>query len=146
MFKKETRDRGGNEKEDAEELRDTIIAQGVKVEGDFKSKGNLIIEGTVLGSVKTNSDLTVGERAVIAASVMANNAFISGEIHGNVKVNERLELAPTAKIAGDVETKILIIMAGALLNGKCSMPGMEEHREKSKKSLKQQEDVQAKDS
>lgn len=105
-----------------EELRDTIIAQGVRVEGDFNSKGNIIIEGTVLGSVKTNNNLHVGERAKIAASVVAKDAFVAGEVQGNVKVKEKLELAVTAKIYGDIEAKTLVVNAGAILNGKCAMP------------------------
>jgi cytoskeletal protein CcmA (bactofilin family) len=30
-----------------------------------------------------------------------------------------LELLPTARITGDVEAKVLIVAAGACLNGKC---------------------------
>lgn len=105
-----------------EDSQDTMIAQGVKVEGDFNSKGNVIIEGTVIGSIKTNNNLQVGEKAKISASVAAKEAFISGEVHGNVKVKEKLELSPTSKIYGDVEAKTLIITAGAVFNGKCAMP------------------------
>lgn len=104
-----------------ERLQDTIIAEGVKVEGDFKSRGNIIIEGAVDGSIKTNNNLQVGERAKISANVEATNAYVAGEISGNVSVKEKLELAPTAKIFGDLEAKTLIINAGALFNGKCQM-------------------------
>ncbi|MBU1179881.1 polymer-forming cytoskeletal protein [Patescibacteria group bacterium] len=110
------------EDEDAqEESQDTVIAQGVKVEGDFNSKGNVIIEGAVIGSIKTNNNLQVGEKAKISASVSAKDAFISGEVHGNVKIKEKLELSPTSKIYGDIEAKTLIITAGAIFNGKCTM-------------------------
>lgn len=100
---------------------DTIIAAGVRVEGDFQSQGNLIIEGEVMGSVKTSSDLFVGEKAKIHASVVANNAKVSGEIRGNLKVKERLDLGPLSRISGDVKTKILIVEAGAIVNGKINM-------------------------
>lgn len=100
---------------------DTIIAAGVKVEGDFQSQGNLIIEGEVMGSVKTSADLFVGEKAKIHASVSAANAKVSGEIRGNLKVKDRLELGPVSRISGDVKTKILIVEAGAVVNGKIAM-------------------------
>lgn len=125
MFKKNQREEEVYpiEESDAssEELRDTIIAQGVKVEGDFKSKGNIIIEGQVAGSVKTDNDLQVGEKAKISASITAKNAHIAGEVQGNIKIKEKLELSETSKIYGDMEAKILIINAGAIFNGKCSM-------------------------
>lgn len=109
------------EKEGGAAMRDTIIAGGVRVEGDFNSQGNIIVEGEVVGTLKTASDLFVGEQAKIQANVSAANAKVSGEIRGNVKIKERLELMPTSKIVGDVRAKILIVEAGASVNGKVSM-------------------------
>lgn len=147
MFKKNSESErnliteGGDEEE---ELRDTIIAQGVRVEGDFNSKGNIIIEGTVLGSVKTNNDLNVGERAKISASVAAKDAFIAGEVQGNVKVREKLELSPTSRVYGDIEAKTLVINAGAILNGKCTMADPNAPAKIDKKS-KKEEIIEAED-
>ena len=100
---------------------ETIIAASVKVEGDFASQGNVLIEGVVEGSLKTESDLRVGERARIAADVSAQNAVIAGEIRGNLTVSERLELESTARVHGDVKTKVLIVASGATINGRVSM-------------------------
>lgn len=141
MFKKNNEaDKNFLEGEEREEdLRDTIIAQGVRVEGDFNSKGNIIIEGVVLGSVKTNNNLHVGERAKISASINAKDAFVAGEIQGNVKVREKLELAPTSRVYGDIEAKTLIINAGAIMNGKCLMPDPNAPAKIDKKSKKEEE-------
>lgn len=116
MFKKDdfTPSTGGGEGA-------TVIAEGVKVEGNFISKGNVLVEGMLKGSVKTDQDLRVGERAKIIATVLAANATISGEIQGTIKVSGQLELMPTAKIIGDLEAKTLIVAAGACINGKCIM-------------------------
>lgn len=100
---------------------ETVIGHSVKVEGDFASKGNVTVEGAVHGTLKTDKDLKIGSAAKISADVFAANAFIAGEIKGNVRVSEKLELTDTSKILGDVEAKTLIIAAGAVLNGKCSM-------------------------
>lgn len=100
---------------------ETIIGPSVKVEGDFSSKGNVTVEGVVHGSLKTEKDLKVGVGAKISASVFAANAFIAGEVKGNVKISGRLELTDTSKIHGDIEAKTVIMAAGAVLNGKCTM-------------------------
>jgi cytoskeletal protein CcmA (bactofilin family) len=100
---------------------ETIIGPSVKVEGDFVSKGNVTVEGAVYGTLKTDKDLKIGSVAKISANVIAANAFVSGEVKGNVKVHGKLELSDTSKIFGDVEAKTLIMAAGAVLNGKCSM-------------------------
>lgn len=99
----------------------TIIAEGVKVEGNFVSRGNILIDGEVKGSIKTDQDLRVGEKAKVTANVVATNVLISGEIQGNLKVSGTLELSPSAKIFGDIEAKVFVVAAGAMISGKCLM-------------------------
>ncbi len=101
---------------------ETIVGPSVEVEGDFSSKGSMIVQGTVAGNVKTAKDLTVETGAKILASVSAQNAKISGEITGNVKIKDTLELTETAVVIGDVQAARLIVAGGATLHGKCAMP------------------------
>ncbi|MCK4540035.1 polymer-forming cytoskeletal protein [Candidatus Parcubacteria bacterium] len=109
---------------------ETIIGPSIKVKGNFHGQGNIIIEGEVEGSVKTNNYLLVGEKSTISANIEAKNAKINGKVTGNVQVGEYLELGPTAIINGDINTKILSIAKGAIINGKCSMGKQENNEEK----------------
>lgn len=100
---------------------ETIIGPSVKVEGDFITEGNMIVEGIVSGSIKTAKNLKVGARSKIFANITAENALIAGEVQGNIKINNKLELVSTAKVFGDIKADVLIISAGSALNGKCQM-------------------------
>jgi len=100
---------------------ETTIGPSVKVEGDFVGQGNLIIEGVVKGSVKTDGNLRVGDQSKIEASISAANALISGEIKGDVVIKGDLELTAGSKIWGDVEAGSICIARGAFFNGKCTM-------------------------
>src|SRR3989339_1276894 len=100
---------------------ETIISASVKLEGDFVSQGNVLIEGEVEGSLRTEKDLKVGERARISADVGAANAVVAGEIRGNIDITDRLELEPTAKVFGDIRTADLVIASGAIICGKITM-------------------------
>ena len=104
---------------------ETVVGPSVNVEGDFASEGNIIVKGTVAGSVHTSRFLSVEMGAKIMANVRAGSAKISGEVKGNLKVRESLELTSTARVVGDIEVKTLSIEPGALLFGKVSMPGLE---------------------
>jgi len=104
---------------------DTVVGPSVNVEGDFASEGNIIVKGTVSGSVHTSKHLLVEPGAKIMANVKAGSAQIAGEVKGNVKVKESVELTSTARVVGDIETKTLVMEAGALLYGKVVMPGLE---------------------
>ncbi|MDO8669018.1 MAG: polymer-forming cytoskeletal protein [Candidatus Buchananbacteria bacterium] len=100
---------------------ETVIGPSVKVEGDFVTEGNVIVEGIICGTIKTSRNLKVGPKSRIFANVAAENALVSGEIQGNLKINDRLELTSTGKIFGDIKVGTLIVAAGSVLNGKCQM-------------------------
>ncbi len=104
---------------------ETVVGPSVNVEGDFASEGNIIVKGTVSGSVHTSRFLSIEIGAKIMANVRAGTAKISGEVKGNLKIRETIELTSTAKILGDIECRVLSVEPGALLFGKVSMPGIE---------------------
>lgn len=104
---------------------ETVVGPSVVVEGDFASEGNILVKGTVSGSVKTARLLTVESGAKILANVKAGDAIVSGEVRGNVKVDGQLELTASAQVLGDINCQVLVVAAGALIHGKIAMRGME---------------------
>ncbi len=111
-------------KADSNGAAETLIGPSVHVKGDFKSQGNIQIEGKVTGTIQTSGSLRVGEQANINANITAANAFISGTIKGNVLVSDRLELSSGAKLEGDINAKVLVIADGAHFNGRCQMSAL----------------------
>jgi len=103
------------------ESDDTVIGHSIKIEGDLVSNGSIVVEGEVVGSLKTEQTLRVGERAKVVAEIKAKEAFISGKVNGNVSVQGKLELSETAEVNGDIQAQTLSIAAGAVFNGRSSM-------------------------
>ena len=62
-----------------------MIAQGVRVEGEFVSQGDVLIEGELSGNIQTASDLRMGQQSQIKAYVVAANVVVSVEISGNIQ-------------------------------------------------------------
>jgi len=120
----------------SEDTVETVVGPSVHVEGDFSSEGNILVKGSVAGSVQTSKLLTVEEGAKITANVRAENAIISGEIQGNVRISEKLELTLSARVTGDISCKVLAVEAGALVYGKIIMKGLEDASSKKKLPLK----------
>ena len=123
---------------------ETVVGPSVKVQGDFISQGNIVIEGEVKGSIKTDKQLRVEEGAKIDADVSAEGALLAGEVRGNIHILGTAELTPTAKLYGDLEAKTLIVAAGAVLHGRVIMDEeMEKGRGKSKSKADSAEQVVA---
>jgi cytoskeletal protein CcmA (bactofilin family) len=104
---------------------ETVVGPSVNVEGDLSSNGNIIVKGTVMGSVNTTKQLTVEKGAKIVANIKAGTAVVAGEIKGNIKIKGSLQLTSTSKIVGDIDVKDLNVESGAIIYGKVAMPGVE---------------------
>ena len=115
---------------------ETVVGPSVKVQGDFISQGNIVIEGEVKGSIKTDKHLRVEEGAKIDADVSAESALLAGEVRGNIHILGTAELTPTAKLYGDLEAKTLIVAAGAVLHGRVMMDEKETEKGRGKSKSK----------
>ncbi len=110
MFTKEAR---------LEKFKDaeTIIGASIKVKGNFQGQGDIIIEGSLEGSIKTEANLFIGNSAKVVANVEAKDAVVNGEVRGNLKVKGYLALGSSARISGDIQYKEVSIEKGAAVNG-----------------------------
>ncbi len=125
MFNKEIR---------LEKFKDaeTIIGASIKVKGNFQGQGNIIIEGTLEGSLKTDSNIFIGEKAKVLANVESKDAIINGEVRGNMKAKGYLALGSSARIFGDIQYNELSVEKGAIINGQL-LSITEEHRKNENK-------------
>jgi cytoskeletal protein CcmA (bactofilin family) len=124
------------------EEAETIIGEGVKVEGTFNAFGNVVIKGELTGSLETKSDLSVRERGKVEADIRAKNASIAGEIKGNLEIEEKIELDSTAKVLGDINCRVLAIEEGAVLSGRCKVGGEGSSTNTKKKETIKEEDIE----
>ena len=99
-------------------LSATLIARGVRVEGEFNSQGDVVIEGEVSGNLSCSGALTVGVEAKIKADVKANDVIVGGIIEGNIIAARKLELKSGSRVTGDVTCEVIVIETGSSLNGK----------------------------
>lgn len=100
---------------------ETIVGSSVKLKGNLKSDGDIVINGSISGDVKTKSSVKVGTSANVVASVKARNVQVSGIVQGNIEAKETLEIRESGKVYGDITVGVLVVSPGALFSGKCTM-------------------------
>jgi cytoskeletal protein CcmA (bactofilin family) len=121
-----------NEADEAGKTAETIIGPSLKVKGNFKGKGSIIVEGEVVGTLKTDNHVFIGDKARVVANVDAQTSRIGGTVEGNISVSGHLEIVASARINGDIRCASISIEKGAFLNGKCTMGQAEKKEEKQK--------------
>jgi cytoskeletal protein CcmA (bactofilin family) len=97
----------------------TIISAGSKLEGRIETEGNLIIDGSVKGTIKCGS-LEIMEDGNVDANVEAEAVNVAGNFEGEMICSGRLTFFRTGKVKGDISYGTLSIESGGLLDGNVS--------------------------
>lgn len=99
----------------------SIIASGMRITGDIDTTGTLKVDGRIEGSVAGARQLMLGRNGTIQGNVHAGEVVIGGAVHGSIVADERLELQGSAIVDGDIDTKSIVVLEGARINGAVRM-------------------------
>lgn len=95
------------------------IGESVKVKGNVTSSGDLVIDGSVDGTIELGDhDLTIGDAASVVADLVARNVTINGKVKGNVLGAAKVELKKNGAVEGDITAPRFSMEDGAVLSGK----------------------------
>ncbi|QOJ28538.1 MAG: polymer-forming cytoskeletal protein [Ignavibacteriales bacterium] len=110
-----------NDKKGESDSGVSIISVGVEITGDITTRGSVRVDGKVQGKIKSDGNITIGERGEVHGDIHAMNITINGKVTGSIHSQEKLHLESNAAVAGDVFTSKLVIEEGARFLGKSSM-------------------------
>lgn len=93
----------------------SIISADLTIVGNLTSSGDLQVDGTVEGDISSRT-LTIGEKAQVRGSVVADSVRVCGSINGQLQAAS-VVLAKSARVTGDISHSTLAIDAGAFIEG-----------------------------
>ena len=94
----------------------SIIGEQISIEGTIRGKGDLVIEGTVKGSIEVaGHHLTIGTKGQVESEIHADNVTISGKLKGNVNAKGTVEITRNADFEGEIKASSLSVQDGANL-------------------------------
>lgn len=98
-----------------------FLDRGTEVTGELQFSNTLRIDGTFHGSIVGKDRLIIGEEAVVHADIKVGDIEIRGQVLGNVEAHGRAEIVSTGRLRGDLRAAVLVIQAGAILEGRSYM-------------------------
>lgn len=96
----------------------SIISGDLMIEGNLTTTGDIQIEGTVNGNIRSHL-LTIGQTAVIKGDIIADDVVINGSVEGTVR-GQKVRLSSTARMTGEIIHRTIAIEAGADFQGSVS--------------------------
>ncbi len=99
-----------------------MIGKTITIKGDISGEENLVIEGTVNGTVSLKgNDLTVGQSGRVTANLAANVVRIDGEVKGDIVGVEKVVVTKTGKVQGNIVGPRVTLEDGAKFKGSIDM-------------------------
>jgi cytoskeletal protein CcmA (bactofilin family) len=110
----------------ATEQTDTIIGANVELKGSLHNHGPIQIFGKIVGDISSDSQIFIGETAIVQGPIRAKQVEIAGQVQGTVTAESQIELQPKSVVHGDLITSRLSIKPGAVFIGTSKMMNVEE--------------------
>ncbi len=104
---------------------DTVIGSSVRLKGALSSDGDIGLDGTLTGDVKSGGHVTIGVNGRITGNIDAVSVQVAGRVKGNIVAADSVALMETAQLHGDIDTSRLEIASGAVFSGTSKMKAVE---------------------
>lgn len=102
----------------------SIIGEGSIFQGNFFVNGSIQIDGKFEGELKAESQVIIGETGKVKTPVVeASRVIVAGTLIGNIRATDEVNLLETGRILGDIETPILNMQKGVVVQGKINITG-----------------------
>jgi cytoskeletal protein CcmA (bactofilin family) len=100
-----------------------FVDSGCTIRGELEFAHSFRIDGTLEGTVRSSSELVVGEAGVVTGEIEVARCLVGGQVRGTIRATERVVLHATARVWAEIHAPALVMEQGAFLEGKVTMEG-----------------------
>jgi cytoskeletal protein CcmA (bactofilin family) len=101
--------------------RASVLGPSLRFRGELSAQEDLIIQGSVEGSITHTQSLTVGTDGSMKGDIRARVIVIDGKVEGDLYATESVSIRATAKVKGNVFAPRVGITEGAFFQGQIEM-------------------------
>ena len=98
-----------------------LLSESVLVEGDIQTTRDIRIDGTLVGTVRTNGRLILGPSSRVTGKINSPNIDVFGRMEGEFVSTGTVVLRAKSQVKGTITTETLVVEAGAIFNGESNM-------------------------
>ncbi len=96
-------------------------APRLRFRGELSAQEDLIVQGSVEGSITHTQSLTIGTDGTMKGDIRARVIVIDGKVEGDLYATESVNIRATAKVKGNVFAPRVGISEGAFFQGQIEM-------------------------
>ncbi len=101
--------------------RASVLGPTLRFRGELSAQEDLIVQGSVEGSITHTQSLTIGTDGSMKGDIRARVIVIDGKVEGDLYATESVSIRATAKVKGNVFAPRVALTDGAFFQGQVEM-------------------------
>ena len=101
--------------------RASVLGPTLKFRGELSAQEDLVVQGSVDGSITHTQSLTIGTDGSMKGDIRARVILIDGKVDGDLYATESVNIRATAKVKGNVFAPRVAVQDGAFFQGQVEM-------------------------
>src|ERR1700676_2749108 len=101
--------------------RASVLGPTLRFRGELSAQEDLIVQGSVEGSITHTQNLTIGTDGSMTGNIRARVIVIDGKVDGDLYATESVNIRATAKVKGNVFAPRIAIQDGAFFQCQVEM-------------------------
>lgn len=101
--------------------RASVLGATLRFRGELSAQEDLIVQGSVEGSITHTQTLTIGTEGSMKGDIRARVIIIDGKVDGDLYATEVISIRATAKVKGNVFAPRVGVTEGAFFQGQVDM-------------------------
>jgi cytoskeletal protein CcmA (bactofilin family) len=101
--------------------RASVLGATLRFRGELSAQEDLIVQGSVEGSITHTQSLTIGTDGSMKGDIRARIIVIDGKVDGDLYATESISIRASAKVKGNIFAPRISITEGAFFQGQVEM-------------------------
>jgi cytoskeletal protein CcmA (bactofilin family) len=95
----------------------------MRFKGDLSADEDLLIQGSIEGTIRHTQRVTIGKEGRIKASITANIIKVEGGVEGDLHAAHSVRVDESGNLRGNIHAPSVCLVEGSQFNGAINMDG-----------------------
>lgn len=99
----------------------SAFSPGTFIQGKLSFESPVKVDGQLHGELFSTALVVIGEKGSIDVRAEVESLVVFGTVKGKIRARKRIEVLPGGDLNAEIDTPVLVIHEGGLMNGECRM-------------------------
>ena len=101
--------------------RMSVLPPSLRFKGELSAEEDLLIQGTIEGTIQHTQRVTVGKEGTVKANISAQTIRVEGSVEGDLSAQHSVRVDESGDVRGNIRAPSVCLVEGSTFNGSVEM-------------------------